>query len=131
MVRLGITLLFLSGCTVGVLRDDTLRYSGQITGNYSALARCVTAELEADKRWSINTLRYDVRIYPDNESAEITASTTAVGIVGFVGYAFKLSIMQQRDGYVDAKIVGLGEKESKIAWDYLTTCSTQGVEVEV
>jgi hypothetical protein len=85
------------------------------------LSRHWVSSLENDKRWSINTLDYEVRTYPDNQSAEITG-TTAPDM--FTGVAFLLKIEQEDDGFVHAEIAGV-KKESLVAWKYLTMCAEQ------
>ena len=80
----------LIGCAV-VQRNDTPQNDQQLSENYSHLARCTSSKLENDSRWWIRTLVYEVRTYPDIESAEVTGRAVASSATFF---AFQLTLTQ-------------------------------------
>ncbi|MDQ3185739.1 MAG: hypothetical protein M3Q16_04620 [Pseudomonadota bacterium] len=65
--------LLLPACASLDMKDETQTYGAKFTGEHSALARCVVTKLQADSRWSIMELGYDVRRYPDIQATEIYA----------------------------------------------------------
>lgn len=98
--------LILSGCVTDLTDQHEPVFSGEIKGNYSALAHCVADTMEADKRWSIRALQYDVRVYPDIERSEIKAYAHG-GMWSGVFYAFYLELNQTAPNVSNAILKGL------------------------
>jgi len=98
--------LMLTGCATDLTDQHEPVFSGEIKGNYSALTRCVADTMEADKRWSIRALQYDVRVYPDIERSEIKAYAHG-GMWPGVFYAFYLELNQTTPNVSNAILKGL------------------------
>ncbi len=98
--------LMLSGCVNDLTELHEPLFSSEIKGNYSALARCVADTMEANKRWSIRALQYDVRVYPDIEKSEIKACAHG-GMWSGVFYAFYLELNQTAPNVSNATLKGL------------------------
>lgn len=111
--------LVLSGCAnlTEVEEQETL-LAGEIKGDYSALARCVAAKMQTDKRQNINALQYSVRVYPDTNKSEVLgtyANNTA-------SYAFHLELKKAGPNVSDVLLKGL-KYEGVEALKALQVCS--------
>jgi len=109
------------GCaTVADIKNATPKFQGEFQGNYSQVARCVADSMQRDKRWTINSLQYNVRVYPDIKTSEIQsyASGAYTGAI----YAFVMTAKQVSDNTL--KVIIKGNKyEGGVAWEALTRCA--------
>jgi hypothetical protein len=96
----------LSGCVSDLTELHEPVFSGEIKGNYSALARCVVDTMETHKKWSITSLQYDVRVYPDIKRSGIKAYAHG-GMWSGVFYAFYLELNQTTPNVSNATLKGL------------------------
>jgi len=113
--------LILSGCvTIGGMKKnaDTI-FSGEIKGNYSALARCVSDTMEVDNRWTIRTLQYYIRVYPDIERSEVEARIDTIGGPVFI---FHMELNQTAPGVSSILLKG-SEYEGGEALKALQGCA--------
>jgi hypothetical protein len=58
--------VILSGYVTGSdLRKNhfDFKYSGEVKGNYFALAHCVVETMESHEKWMISSLEYDLRVF--------------------------------------------------------------------
>ena len=66
--------MLLTGCaSIGSVKDKPQLYDGKLPGNHASLARCVVDRLQADNRWVISSLQYNMWEYPDIAASEIYA----------------------------------------------------------
>lgn len=66
--------MLLTGCaSIGSIKDKPQLYDGKIPGDHANLARCVVDRLQADSRWVISSLQYNMWEYPDIAASEIYA----------------------------------------------------------
>ena len=107
-----ILLFIISGCInttdlslVGMKKQEP-KFSGEIIGNYSALARCVVDTMKEHESRSIRSLQYNLRVYPDIERSEIQAHLLSLMWPG-VFYAFHLELNKTAPNVSNAVIKGL------------------------
>ena len=66
--------MLLTGCaSIGSVKDKPQLYDGKLPGDHASLARCVVNRLQADNRWVISSLQYNMWEYPDIAASEIYA----------------------------------------------------------
>lgn len=69
-----IVAMLLTGCaSIGSVKDKPQLYDGKLQGSHASLARCVVDRLQADSRWVISSLQYNMWEYPDIAASEIYA----------------------------------------------------------
>lgn len=114
---------FLTGCvSLADVKKSPPKFQGEVKGNYSYLARCMSKSMQDDSRWTINTLQYNVNVYPDNKTSEVLAY--ANGAYTGTIYAFELVLKQKNNQKVYAILKG-NEYETGVAWQALQQCATQ------
>ena len=88
-----ILVILLLGCTgfVGIKKQGDYVYYGEVKGKYEVLAYCVVDTMEADKRWKISKLRYEIKDNPNTKRLQVNARTrTLLGKF----YVFSLDLNQ-------------------------------------
>lgn len=111
----------LIGCaTVGDIKNTPPMFQGELQGNYSRVARCVANSMQGDKRWTISSLQYNVRVYPDIKTSEIQsyASGAYTGAI----YAFVMTVKQISDNTLEVVIKG-NKYEGGVAREALNRCT--------
>ncbi|SFW23372.1 hypothetical protein SAMN05216414_10771 [Nitrosovibrio sp. Nv17] len=73
-IPIAILTLLLSACAnSGTFQHKPQRHADRFGGNRAALADCTIGRLQADSRWVISGLGYEVRSYPDIDATEVYA----------------------------------------------------------
>lgn len=98
--------LVLSGCAnLKEAKEQETLFVGEIKGDYAALARCVAAKMQTDKRQNINTLQYTVRVYPDANRSEVLGTYANNTYYG-ASYAFDLQLKKAVPNASDVLLKG-------------------------
>jgi hypothetical protein len=115
--------ILLSGCvSMSDVKKQTPVYDAPIKGYYSALARCVADTMQTHESWGIRAAHYNVRVYPDIETAEVQSSASS-GLTGTIyGFLLELKKIDQEKSYATLRGVLADVQE---ALKTLKSCSAQ------
>ena len=142
----------MAGCAGLGLQEKTGARGAKFAGTHDALAHCILRGLEADSRWVIRALQYEVRTYPEIGMTEIYAYAPGVlpgtyarnspgnpdAVIArkppvevssrkairdvHPGYSFVVALKRTESTTVYATLNGK-QYEGGIAWEKLAACS--------